>query len=58
MCSGELYVDQPSSCEGDVFFSFSSSASPAPLLFLDGLTDEVKERQQKKGSFDSIVSET
>lgn len=34
---GELYVDQPSGIKCDV--SFSSSAAPAPRLFLDSLTE-------------------
>lgn len=37
---GEAYVDQPSSIKGDVSFSFSSSAVPALVLFLDGLMEE------------------
>lgn len=46
---GELYVDQPSSFKGDMFFSLPSSAAPALLLFLDGLTERGMKGGGSKG---------
>lgn len=46
---GVVYVDQPSSVEGDVLFSFSSSAEPAFLFFLDGLEESVGETEEGGG---------